>query len=115
MARMDTKSRRLLIIGGMLVALGLAFFVSPYASNSPDGLNKVAADKGFAGTQQTHATETSPLAGYEVRGVHGKVSTGIAGVIGVLVVLGIGMILFALVRKREPASPAQPATDAPSG
>ena len=38
------------VVGGLLVALGLAFFVSRFASSSPDGLNKVAIDQGFDDT-----------------------------------------------------------------
>ena len=37
-----------MIVGGLLIALGLAFFVSRYASSSPEGLNKIAIDQGFA-------------------------------------------------------------------
>ncbi len=50
---MDAKRKALwlFVVGGLLVALALAFFVSPYASSSPDGLNKVAEDKGFDGVR----------------------------------------------------------------
>jgi cobalt/nickel transport system permease protein len=90
----------LFIVGGLLVALGIAFFVSPYASNAPDGLNKVAADTGLSGNEQPNANADGPLAGYEVKGVGGNVGTGLAGVIGVAVVLGVGMICFGLLRRR---------------
>ena len=74
-----------LFIGvGLLVALALAFFVSPQASSKPDGLNKVAIDKGFADQEQAHRLEGAPTAGYEVEGVDDdRLSTGLAGVIGV--------------------------------
>ena len=36
-----------LIVAGLLVALALAAFASPFASTEPDGLNKVAADHGL--------------------------------------------------------------------
>jgi hypothetical protein len=96
---MDRKSLLLFVIGGLIVALGLAFFVSPYASSSPDGLNKVAIDKGFADTEKEHALGDAPLAGYGVQGVEDqKLSKGLAGVIGVVVTFGIAMILFGLLR-----------------
>ena len=41
--RKDRKNLVLFLVGGLLVTLGLAFFVSPLASSSPDGLEKVAA------------------------------------------------------------------------
>ncbi len=101
--RMDRKNLTLFIVGGLLVALGLAFFVSPYASSSPDGLNKVAIDQGFADAETDHATADGPLAGYGVEGVdNDALSTGIAGIIGVAIVFGAGMILFGLLRTRRP-------------
>ena len=66
---MDRKNLCLFVVGGLIVALGLAFFVSPLASSSPDGLNKVAIDKGFSDTQKDHALADGPLAGYGVKGV----------------------------------------------
>ena len=89
-----------LVIGGLVVAAALAFFVSPSASSKPDGLNKVAIDKGFAAKQQPHALDDSPTAGYAVKGVDDqRLSTGLAGLLGVAVVFGAGMGLFALVRR----------------
>jgi hypothetical protein len=77
---MDRKNVLLFLIGGLIVALGLAFFVSPFASTSPDGLNKVAIDKGFDSTQKQHSLGDSPLAGYEVRGVEDRsLSKGLSG------------------------------------
>jgi adenylosuccinate lyase len=35
----------------LALAIGLATAVSPFASSAPDGLNRVAADKGFAARQ----------------------------------------------------------------
>ncbi len=84
---------------GVAVALALAFFLSPYASSQPDGLNKVAIDQGFDEQEQPHALEDSPTAGYGVRGIESdRLSTGLAGLIGVGVTFAIGLGLFALVR-----------------
>lgn len=83
------------VIGvGLLVALALAFFVSPYASSQPDGLSKVAIDKGFADRESEHLTADSPLAGYSTKGVDDdKLSTGLAGVAGVAVTFAVGTAL----------------------
>jgi putative Mn2+ efflux pump MntP len=90
---------RLFIAGGLLVAIGLAMLVSGFASSAPDGLNKVAEDQGIAANARQHLFENGPLAGYAVKGVNGdRLSTGISGLIGVLVTFGIGLALFALLR-----------------
>ncbi len=54
---------------GLAVALVLAFFVSPFASSKPDGLEKVAIDQGFDDTAKDHALADAPLADYGVEGV----------------------------------------------
>ena len=41
---MERRNLLLFVIGGLIVTLGLAFFVSPLASSSPDGLEKVFAE-----------------------------------------------------------------------
>ena len=70
----------------LVVALALAFFASPFASSDPDGLEKVAADHGFAEQESSHALEDSPTAGYAVRGVDDEgTSTALAGVFGVTI------------------------------
>jgi cobalt/nickel transport system permease protein len=87
------------IVLGVAVAFVLAFFISPYASSQPDGLNKVAIDQGFDQQEQPHALENLPTAGYGVRGVGSdRFSTGLAGLIGVGVTFALGFGLFALVR-----------------
>jgi hypothetical protein len=87
------------LLGGLLVAIGLATLVSGFASSSPDGLNKVAEDHGFAANAKQHLFENGPLAGYAVKGVgNDRVGTAISGLIGVLVTFGIGLALFALLR-----------------
>lgn len=96
---MRSSNLRLFIAGGLLVAIGLAMLVSGFASGSPDGLNKVAEDHGFAANAKEHLFENGPLAGYAVKGVNGdRLSTGISGLIGVLVTFGVGLALFALLR-----------------
>jgi hypothetical protein len=96
---MDRRSLALFLAGGLIVALGLAFFVSPYASSSPDGLERVAIDKGFAETARDHALAEGPLADYQVRGVGDeRLATGLSGVIGVAITFGVGMILFGALR-----------------
>jgi ABC-type transporter Mla subunit MlaD len=94
-----------LVVGGLLVALVLAFFVSRYASSSPDGLNKVAIDQGFADQEVEHATAEGPLAGYGVKGVDDEgLSTGLSGIIGVAICFGLGLVLFVIFSNRKPTT-----------
>ncbi|WP_199485322.1 PDGLE domain-containing protein [Actinomadura craniellae] len=88
----------------LLVALIVAGFVSFYASGDPDGLSKVAEDRGFAAKEKEHSLSGSPLGDYGVKGVDDeRLSGGLAGVIGVGLTLAVGGGLFWLVRRREPA------------
>jgi cobalt/nickel transport protein len=94
-----SSNLRLFLLGGLLVAIGLALLGSGFASSSPDGLERVAEDKGFLGTAKDHLFADGPLADYTVRGVgNERLGTGLSGLIGVLVTFGLGMTLFALVR-----------------
>jgi cobalt/nickel transport system permease protein len=83
------------VVGGLVLAIALALFVSPWASSAPDGLNKVAIDKGFDAQAEDHALDDSPLAGYAVEDVDNEeVSKALSGLIGVLITFGVGMVLF---------------------
>ncbi|MGW6393619.1 energy-coupling factor ABC transporter permease [Streptomyces sp. NPDC055103] len=95
-------SPRKLWIGGVVTALVLAGFVSFYASASPDGLEKVAADQGIDAKAEEHAAAGSPLADYGVKDVDdARLSGGLAGAIGVGATLAVGTGAFWLVRRRR--------------
>jgi len=90
---------RLFVLVGVLVGLALALFVSPFASAEPDGLEKVSAEEGIDGTTSEHDLADGPLADYGVEGIDDeRVGTGVAGLIGTLVALGLGLGVFALIR-----------------
>ena len=94
-----TRKRRtgmaLFAVGAVVVALLLAAFVSPFASTAPDGLNKVAIDKGFDRHAEESAVAGSPLAGYAVKDVQNeKVSKGLSGIAGVGITLLIAGAVF---------------------
>lgn len=100
-------SPKKLWIGGVVTALVLAGFVSFYASASPDGLEKVAADKGFDAKAEEHAAADSPLADYGIKDVdNARLSGGLAGVIGVGVTLAVGTGAFWVVRRRRTSQEA---------
>ena len=102
------------VLAGLLVALLVAGVGSWYASSSPDGLEATAGQHGFAGTARDSAAADSPLADYGVAGVSdGRLSGGLAGVVGVLAVLVLAGGLTLLLRRRTVA--ADPADAVPSG
>jgi hypothetical protein len=105
------RTRLALFIGlGLAVALGLAFFVSPRASSEPDGLDKVAIDEGFADQETPHASQDSPVAGYEVEGVdNDRLSTGVAGIVGVIVTFAVMGGLYLGLRTLQRRSPEREA------
>ncbi|MFF4587759.1 energy-coupling factor ABC transporter permease [Streptomyces sp. NPDC001388] len=97
-------SRRTLWVTGLATSLVLAGFVSFYASASPDGLEKVAADQGIDRKTEQHASSDSPLADYGVEDVtNARLSGGLAGVIGVGVTAVAGSTVFWVVRRRRAA------------
>jgi len=105
--------------GFLLVALLLAGVVSYAASSSPDGLDAVTqsgceldeSGEPVGGTciaqnAGEHATAASPLADYTVGGSEG--TTGIAGVVGVLVTLAVAGGLFWVLRGRRSGAELDP-------
>lgn len=110
-----STNTKLFLIAGLLLGLALALFLSPYASSSPDGLEKVAEEEGFADSADDHQLADSPLADYAVEGIDTEpVSTGVSGIIGVLLTFGLGLGLFAAARAlrpggSEPSDPGRPA------
>ncbi|MFI8878611.1 energy-coupling factor ABC transporter permease [Streptomyces sp. NPDC055243] len=98
------RSHRKVWIAGLVTSLVLAGFVSFYASANPDGLEKVAADKGIDKKAEEHATSDSPLADYGVKDItDSRLSGGLAGVIGVGVTVVAGSAVFWALRRRRTA------------
>ena len=90
------------LISGFIASLFLAGAVSFYASSNPDGLEKVAEDIGFIETAEDHTYAEGALADYGVKGVdNARLSTGLAGVIGVVATGVISTGIFMLVRRKS--------------
>ncbi len=101
---MKSVTSKKFYLGGLLVSLLLAGFVSVYASSQPDGLEKVAEEIGFIETAKDPATAGSALADYGVEGVENeRASVGIAGVVGVAAtgVVATGLFLYLGKRKKS--------------
>jgi cobalt/nickel transport protein len=90
---------------GLGISLLLALFLSPFASSSPDGLEKVAETKGFAEKGAGGGFwKYAPFKDYTLPGIESeKVSTAIAGLTGTLAVFFIVMGLGKVIR-RSPSS-----------
>ena len=71
------------VILALALALLLGVAVSPFASKSPDGLNKVAEDHGFAARATTEANYNR-----------------LAGLTGTLIVFAIGFGVVKVARRR---------------
>ncbi len=89
-----------LILYGFIVALLLAAFVAPFASSSPDGLEKVADVLGFA----RYSEETQPLwngapvPDYSMPGVRSKrLAASVAGLFGTLAAFTVIAGVFYLI------------------
>jgi cobalt/nickel transport protein len=90
------------LLSGFVVSLFLAGVVSFYASSNPDGLEKVAEDIGFIETAKDHTYADGALADYGVKGIdNARLSTGAAGVIGVIATGVISTGLFMVVRRKS--------------
>lgn len=77
---------------GLALCLGIAVFAAPWASGSPDGLERVAMDEGFDGEATEHALADSPAADY---------STGPWRALGVVVVFVVVVGATAMARRRR--------------
>ena len=95
-------STRSLVIVGLVVSVLLAGVLSLYASGHPDGLEHVAGALGFDTTARDSPTAGSPLADYAVADVDDpRLSGGLAGLVGVVVV-GLVMTGVLVVVRRRP-------------
>jgi cobalt/nickel transport system permease protein len=82
---------------GLLVSLGVAVFVAPFACPWPDGLERVAAKLGFE-HRAVPPLLPAPVAGYQMPGVHWAVgATALAGAAGAVVVFGLALLLARVV------------------
>ncbi len=105
---MKRPGRRAFFVGFLVVSLLIAGSGSFYASSHPDGLEYVAEQTGFLDTADEPKNADSPFADYGTSGVDDpRLGGGIAGVVGVLLVLlamsGLAFVVRRRGRDREPA------------
>ena len=85
---------------GIVAALIIAVFISPFASSHPDGLEKVAENFGFLEkAQNTVSDKVFLIPGYTFGAVDNPLWQGaLAGLFGVLIVLVIFGIIFLIYK-----------------
>jgi cobalt/nickel transport system permease protein len=88
------------VLMGLIIALGLAVFISPYASSWPDGLAKVAEKFGFEGRASTLIKTFIP--DYKMPGISSEgIATAIAGAVGTLIMFGLANVVGRVLVKDE--------------
>lgn len=109
MSQASRTRNRAVVITGLGLALLVAIFLSPFASKSPDGLDRVAQDQGFdkkeaeePPAKQLPFHNIFGLGEYALKGVPEAVATPAAGAIGTLITFGLAWGAGkAFVRNRE--------------
>ncbi len=84
---------------GLLITVVVVILAAAFASPDPDGLERVAEDKGFLDAAQGSSYEIIP--DYTVPGIDGTVSTIIAGIIGVAIVFAVVFVLGRVMARRR--------------
>ena len=105
---MEARKKSIIIFtaAGLAIAVALALFVAPWASSSPDGLEKVAEDKGFIekAEETEPAWESSPIPDYAMPGLednHPALATALAGLAGTVAIFLIAWGLALVLKKKD--------------
>ena len=88
---------------GLVICLAVASF-APLASSSPDGLERVAKDRGFIGLAGEAPFQI--IADYVFPGIENEaLATILAGLIGTIILFGVvyGLAWLLTLRKKEAA------------
>jgi cobalt/nickel transport protein len=108
--KLSPQRDRIYVIVGLGIALIVAFFLSPFASPDPDGLDRVSQDLKFSDRQMPHPpAKHLPFAaffeGYALKGVPQGAATPLAGAIGTLATFalawGMGKLVTSLRERKQ--------------
>jgi len=90
-------SFRPVMVYGSLIALGIALFASPFASQWPDGLDKAAEVLGFK-EKAAAPIVAAPVPDYEMPGIDGStLATSLGGAAGTIVAFGLAWVLASVL------------------
>lgn len=88
------KKGYMFILIGLLISIILAVFISPFASESPDGLERVAKDLNFINRAEGKEVIQAPLPDYSVPSIKNKTISGsFAGFIGTVITFVIAVVI----------------------
>ena len=90
----------------LVFALALACLIAPFASRWPDGLERVALDKGFLEKADGSAPVIFPIPDYEWPGIrHKGLSCAMAGALGTFLVFFSALGFARVLKKKKRAAP----------
>ena len=96
------KSNTGFVVVALFICLIIAFLLSPFASSSPDGLEKAAERLGFLHLGEVLAWGHSLMPGYTIPLLGEKPISGMAaGLVGTLVLFGLGWGLGTVLKRRK--------------
>lgn len=99
--------RNLWWIAGLAIAGLVVILLAPLASPDPDGLERVAEDRGFIQAAESAVYEVMP--DYTIPGVDdAAITTIVAGLIGVVIVFALMWGLGTLLARRRRAADRGP-------
>jgi cobalt/nickel transport system permease protein len=103
-ARVPSSAWWQVVLSGLAIALAVAVFLAPFASEHPDGLEYVGGRLGFLKDGAPRAI-AAPIPDYQLPlfgAERVSLATAMAGLVGTLVVFGSGLALARIVSRREP-------------
>ncbi len=90
------------LVLGLIAAVGLALFVSPFACGWPDGLEKIAGNLGFEHFAAEKPLVSAPMPEYGLPGLKGAWVTPLVGAVGTLTAFVLAWVLArTLTPKKE--------------
>lgn len=83
----------------LALSIGVTMVLAPFASQLPDGLEKVAETLGFI--ERGASNLSSPLPDYRIPGMEGGISTAMAGIVGVVVTFILAYLIIKVMQRRH--------------
>jgi cobalt/nickel transport protein len=115
MGQTISAKNRMFLITGLGAALVISVLLSPFASQNPDGLDRVSQDQKFEEKAAAPVARQLPFYAvfdeYALRGVPEAIATPIAGLIGTLATFGLAWGVGKLTIRKSAAGAEPAATD----